>query len=812
MTEPSWIDAMQEEIHEFERLQVWELVPCLDKVMLIKLKWIYKVKTDEFGRVLKNKARLVTQGFRKEEGIDFKESFSPVARIEPIRIFVANAANKNMTIFQMDVKKAFLNSELKEEGTINMGLWYSKDTSMSLTAYADVDHAGYQDTRRSTSGIAQFLGDKLVSWSSKKQKSTAISMQLLYAAITFNIQEPSTSMYATIYKGAGMRSISPETLKRLTEEEDDKGAIPFEPTVCPPNENEIYFRISLDESDDEDYTVIFDENSFSYKMIFVNDLKTNLKNDNNNMPSSPNATIDYIDDLDFFKEFENEFPAFVYNDARTSKSDYLTKPILNPQHIDEFNLNDETSLSKYDEENVSRFNDLFNIIHPDDSKSEKDNDDNDIDIEKSLEGNKITHGSNGLSEISHDKIIKTFGTGSFVINLKVNIMIWNYYINGMLFFLIINLYVPFGIPFNPKRYYKDDSHTKVVEAKIWHHYQLLIRDTPGLDTRLRSTMRGLGIVTSRGSRRYGADRLTRVAVDVRESCLEETIWDSSTFGSRVYSGACQYLYDELYRDGIGCCGYDVFSVGRMIANSISGRGQAPEKVTGVDLFYLHSMDHETTNIPHLLAQYLFRHAEGRKSRARLLGGHFIGRLAMHFGLVSDEGLRGLQAAAAGAHVADEAGPAAEEGAQEIPILLVVCTTITKVDFCIDLVNGADASAKFSISSSTLEMQEFSEQLREFARQGKEWNSGDDQLRLRWMIYLVVLADAVESVRDAIGFEYCLASSSGWTNFCMEGNVVPCSMDEIGGSSLNGLEFDGGEIVGIVKGDALEGRSSFWKEG
>ncbi|GJX59088.1 retrovirus-related pol polyprotein from transposon TNT 1-94 [Tanacetum coccineum] len=389
MTEPSWIDAMQEEIHEFERLEVWELVPCPDNVFLIKLKWIYKVKTDESGGVLKNKARLVAQGFRQEEGIDFEESFAPVARIEAIRIFVANAAHKNMTIYQMDVKMAFLNGELKEEvyvsqpegfvdqdnplhvyklkkalyslkqaphawydmlssflfsqqfskgavdptlftwhagndillvqiyvddiiftstntsmcdefanqmttkfkmsvirqmsiflglqisqsprgifinqakyaseivkkyglnttdsvdapmietmkldkdlqgkpvdatlyrgmigslmyltasrpdlnydvclcaryqakptekhlqsvkqifrylnGTINMGLWYSKDTDMSLTTYANADHAGCQDTRRSTSGSTQFLGDKLVSWSSKKQKSTAIS-------------------------------------------------------------------------------------------------------------------------------------------------------------------------------------------------------------------------------------------------------------------------------------------------------------------------------------------------------------------------------------------------------------------------------------------------------------------------------------------------------------------------------------------------------------------------------------------------------------------------------------------------------------
>ncbi|GJZ93406.1 retrovirus-related pol polyprotein from transposon TNT 1-94 [Tanacetum coccineum] len=73
------------------------------------------VKTDELCEVLKNKARLVAQGFRQEEGIDFEESFAPVARIEAIRIFVANAANKNMMIFQMDVKTAFLNGELKEE-------------------------------------------------------------------------------------------------------------------------------------------------------------------------------------------------------------------------------------------------------------------------------------------------------------------------------------------------------------------------------------------------------------------------------------------------------------------------------------------------------------------------------------------------------------------------------------------------------------------------------------------------------------------------------------------------------------------------
>ncbi|GJS41285.1 retrovirus-related pol polyprotein from transposon TNT 1-94 [Tanacetum coccineum] len=92
-----------------------ELVPCPDNVFLIKLKWIYKVKIDESGGVLKNKARLVAQGFKQKEGINFEESFAPVARIEANHIFVANAAHKNMTIYQIDIKTAFLNGELKEE-------------------------------------------------------------------------------------------------------------------------------------------------------------------------------------------------------------------------------------------------------------------------------------------------------------------------------------------------------------------------------------------------------------------------------------------------------------------------------------------------------------------------------------------------------------------------------------------------------------------------------------------------------------------------------------------------------------------------
>ncbi|GJU50768.1 hypothetical protein Tco_1568506 [Tanacetum coccineum] len=124
-----------------------------------------------------------------------------------------------------------------------------------------------------------------------------------------------------------------------------------EPMVL--NNNEIDFRISFDESDDEDYTIIFDKNLFSYKIISSNNLKMDSKNDNNkvNMPlfPSPDPSVSCIDDLDFFKEFENEFPANVYNDALTSKSDFSTEPTLCPQHINKFDLKDETPLSEYDE-------------------------------------------------------------------------------------------------------------------------------------------------------------------------------------------------------------------------------------------------------------------------------------------------------------------------------------------------------------------------------------------------------------------------------------------------------------------------------
>ncbi|GKF80814.1 hypothetical protein Tco_0239416, partial [Tanacetum coccineum] len=108
------------------------------------------------------------------------------------------------------------------------------------------------------------------------------------------------------------------------------------------------------------------------------------------MPSflSPEPKLSYFDDLDYLKDFENEFPAIFYNDALTSKSDFLTEPTMCPQHVDEFNLKDETSLSKCnkEEQNILYFNDLFpfNIIYPDGLKSDEDNDGKKVDTKQPM--------------------------------------------------------------------------------------------------------------------------------------------------------------------------------------------------------------------------------------------------------------------------------------------------------------------------------------------------------------------------------------------------------------------------------------------
>ncbi|GJU29186.1 hypothetical protein Tco_1172775 [Tanacetum coccineum] len=425
--------------------------------------------------------------------------------------------------------------------------------------------------------------------------------------------------------------------------------ISSEPTVCPPDENEVDFRISLDESDDEDYTVIFDENSFSYKIIYVNDLKTDSRNDNNNIPSSPNPTIDYFDGLDYFKDFENEFPASIYNDGLTSKPDLEIKPLVSSARINEFYLNGETSLSEYDKENVLHFNDLFNIIHPGDLKSEKDNDDNDIDIIQTSEGNEITPGANRLSKTSHNKIIKTFRTGSFVIDLKVS--------KNMTSLPAVDQRHPW-LRYQIKEYTEGIRHSYEQRLEtIWSRpvNRVHVLDFEGLTPKMRQDLAvRLRMVYSGEGQQVMSD--TGMGLDVADTlCF-------------LLGGVRRRM---TWREFILALGL----------HTEQEMGKAPEKVTGVDLFYLRNMDRGTTNVLHLLAHYLFRHAEGRKSGDKMSGGYFIGRLAIHFGLLGRlnictrygdtwawvaQGPERQQAAAAGAHEANEAGLAAEEVASEIP--------------------------------------------------------------------------------------------------------------------------------------------------
>ncbi|GKC42599.1 retrovirus-related pol polyprotein from transposon TNT 1-94 [Tanacetum coccineum] len=208
------------------------LVPAPNKIKPITLKWLFKNKHDEENMVIRNKTRLVVRGYRQEEGTDFEESFALVIRIEAIRIFLAYVSHKSFTVFQMGLKTAFLHGTLKEDvyvcqpkgfidadhpshvyklkkalyglkqaprawydelskfllqnhffkGTIDPTLFIRRfdddilvDSGFELTGFSDVDYAGCKDTFKSTSGGAQFLGEKLVSWSSKKQDCMALS-------------------------------------------------------------------------------------------------------------------------------------------------------------------------------------------------------------------------------------------------------------------------------------------------------------------------------------------------------------------------------------------------------------------------------------------------------------------------------------------------------------------------------------------------------------------------------------------------------------------------------------------------------------
>ncbi|GJY97684.1 retrovirus-related pol polyprotein from transposon TNT 1-94 [Tanacetum coccineum] len=111
----SWTMAMQEELNQFKSNDVWCLVPPPKNQTIIGTKWVFKNKLDENGVVSRNKARLVAQGYNQQEGIEFDETYAPVARLESIRILLAYACAHDFKLFQMDVKSAFLNGFINEE-------------------------------------------------------------------------------------------------------------------------------------------------------------------------------------------------------------------------------------------------------------------------------------------------------------------------------------------------------------------------------------------------------------------------------------------------------------------------------------------------------------------------------------------------------------------------------------------------------------------------------------------------------------------------------------------------------------------------
>lgn len=115
LAKESWVEVMQEEFLQFKLQEVWVLCDLPDGKRLIGTKWVFRVKRDERGNVIKNKARLVAQGYRQEEGVDYDELFAPVARIEAIRLFLAFASYMGFPVYQMDVKSAFLYGTITEE-------------------------------------------------------------------------------------------------------------------------------------------------------------------------------------------------------------------------------------------------------------------------------------------------------------------------------------------------------------------------------------------------------------------------------------------------------------------------------------------------------------------------------------------------------------------------------------------------------------------------------------------------------------------------------------------------------------------------
>nr|GEU54834.1 retrovirus-related Pol polyprotein from transposon TNT 1-94 [Tanacetum cinerariifolium] len=192
---PRWVDAMQYELNQFAKNKVWTLVLAPYGKTIIGSKWVFSDKRDETGIVIKNKARLIAQGYNQQEDINYDETFTPVTRLKAIRIFLAFTTYINFIVYQMDVKSAFLNGKLKEEvyvkqplgferkefpihvckldkalyelkqaprawylkGTSSLGLWYPNCLGFDLKGYSNSDYTGCNMDRKITSAEAEYV-------------------------------------------------------------------------------------------------------------------------------------------------------------------------------------------------------------------------------------------------------------------------------------------------------------------------------------------------------------------------------------------------------------------------------------------------------------------------------------------------------------------------------------------------------------------------------------------------------------------------------------------------------------------------------
>ncbi|XP_058741394.1 uncharacterized protein LOC131613765 [Vicia villosa] len=174
LKDESWMEAMTKELSQFEKSQVWKLVPYPQDKTIIGTRWVFRNKLDENGKVTRNKARLVAQGYNQQEGIDYDETYAPVASRPDIVFLVGLCAR-----FQTDPKESHLTAVKRIfrylVGTTDIGLWYEKGNHINLIAYCDADYDGDKIERKSTSGACQFLGQALITWSCRKQNTIALS-------------------------------------------------------------------------------------------------------------------------------------------------------------------------------------------------------------------------------------------------------------------------------------------------------------------------------------------------------------------------------------------------------------------------------------------------------------------------------------------------------------------------------------------------------------------------------------------------------------------------------------------------------------